>query len=186
MDYLKRPTKRRFVIVRSQYDICTRRSSSEQSSEHSSVSPVHSSVYKDPLPSPSCESNPSEQLEDDESMDNVKTEVRSRSPTPTILNSIKQRRSTDRSQDSSSPMNTQPIAGRTFYSPLGSYLSPHDTADIHNMSDLMHLCEQLNLAATTNSTALSTVYPVQFILKSRAYDARMHFLAGSPSDNSLV
>ena len=39
----------------------------------------------------------------------------------------------------------------------------------------MILCEQLNSSATKNNTALSTVYPVQFILKSHAYDARHAF-----------
>ena len=48
----------------------------------------------------------------------------------------------------------------------------------------MSLCEKLNVTASkTNS---STIYPVQFILKSHAYDARMHFLAGSPSIANAV
>ena len=50
----------------------------------------------------------------------------------------------------------------------------------------MILCEQLNASATQNNTALATVYPVQFILKSNGYDARMHFLAGSPALASLL
>jgi hypothetical protein len=50
----------------------------------------------------------------------------------------------------------------------------------------MILCEQLNSSATKNNIALATVYPVQFILKSHAYDARMHFLAGSPTLASLL
>jgi len=39
----------------------------------------------------------------------------------------------------------------------------------------MTLCEKLNLSADS-----PTVYSVQFILKSHAYDGRMHFIAGSP------
>lgn len=50
----------------------------------------------------------------------------------------------------------------------------------------MILCEQLNSSATKSNTALSTVYPVQFILKSNAYDARLHFLAGSPTLASIL
>ena len=50
----------------------------------------------------------------------------------------------------------------------------------------MILCEQLNSSATESNTALATVYPVQFILKSHAYDARLHFLAGSPTLASLL
>jgi hypothetical protein len=50
----------------------------------------------------------------------------------------------------------------------------------------MILCEKLNSSATKNNTALSTVYPVQFILKSHAYDARLHFLAGSPTLASIL
>jgi hypothetical protein len=45
----------------------------------------------------------------------------------------------------------------------------------------MALCEKLNLAVSKTNANLSTAYPVQFILKSHAYDARMHFLAGSPN-----
>jgi RNA-binding protein 15 len=44
----------------------------------------------------------------------------------------------------------------------------------------MALCEKLNKSASKTNSNLSTVYSVQFILKSHAYDARMHFLAGNP------
>ena len=44
----------------------------------------------------------------------------------------------------------------------------------------MTFCEKLNSSATKNNPNSSTVYPVQFNLKSHAYDARMHFVAGSP------
>lgn len=108
----------------------------------------------------------------------MKTEPESPKSSPVI----KQRRSTDRCE---TPISS-PTAGRTFYPPLGSYLSSKDTEEIHNVPQLLELCEQLNLCATQNSTALSTVYPVQFILKSHGYDARMHFLAGSPTLASLV
>ena len=113
----------------------------------------------------------------------VKIETHSHSPTPPISNSIKQRRSTDHSETSSL---NPPVAGRTFHPPLGSYLSSKDTTHITNINELMILCEQLNSSATKSNTALSTVYPVQFILKSHAYDARMHFLAGSPTLASLL
>jgi hypothetical protein len=116
----------------------------------------------------------------------VKTETHSHSPTPPITNLIKQRRSTDHSQTSSLTNLHSPVAGRTFYSPLGSYLSASDTANINNINELMILCEELNSSATKSNTALSTVYPVQFILKSNAYDARMHFLAGSPTLASIL
>lgn len=39
----------------------------------------------------------------------------------------------------------------------------------------MNFCERLN-----SSTSKSSIYPVQFNLKSRTYDARMHFIAGNP------
>jgi hypothetical protein len=39
----------------------------------------------------------------------------------------------------------------------------------------MTLCEKLNSSADS-----PTVYQVEFILKSHAYDARLHFLAGNP------
>ena len=73
-----------------------------------------------------------------------------------------------------------PIAGRTVHGPFGSYLSSSDTASVHDVNDLMALCEQLNVSASRMSTSAATVYPVQFFLKSQAYNARMHFLAGNP------
>lgn len=45
----------------------------------------------------------------------------------------------------------------------------------------MILCEKLNSSSNT-----PTVYPVEFILKSHAYDARLHFLAGSPQFASSI
>ena len=116
----------------------------------------------------------------------MKAERQSPSLTSPILAPIKQRRSTDRSQTPPFLNQLSPIAGRTFYSPLGSYLSEKDTANVNNIPDLMILCEQLNSSVTKDNTALSTVYPVQFILKSHVYDARMHFLAGSPTLASLL
>ena len=57
---------------------------------------------------------------------------------------------------------------------MGSYISPDDTSEINNTEELISLCEKLN----EHSPA---VYPVEFILKSHAYPARMHFLAGNPT-----
>ena len=175
IDYLDRPTNRRVVMVRRQ---------PKSPSLSRSPSPASSSsVPEDRSRSPSHDP---EQV-DDSSIADVKPETRSRSPTPPppLLSSIKERRSTDRSSISPE-LDLVPIAGRTFYSPVGSYLSTKDTIHIHRMPDLMLLCEKLNLAATTNSTALATVYPVQFFLKSNAYDARLHFLAGSPTLASVL
>ena len=176
IDYLDRPTNRRFVIVRPQY-----KPPSLSRSPTPASSSRHSSVPEDRSRSPS----PDLEQVDEPSIADVKTESRSRSPTPPLLTPIKERRSTDRSEISPE-LDLVPIAGRTFYSPVGSYLSTKDTVHIHRMPDLMLLCEQLNLAATTNSTALATVYPVQFVLKSNAYDARLHFLAGSPTLASVL
>ena len=176
IDYLDHPTSRRFVIVRPQQKSSnrhespspsaasrSRRSSSASSTQHRSPSPSKNLDHEEPP-----ENNLTEEF---------KTEIHSPSPTPPIPTPIKQRRSTDHSQTSSLG---PPVAGRTFHSPLGSYLSSQDTANITNLNELMILCEQLNSSATKNNTALSTVYPVQFNLKSHAYDARIHFLAGSP------
>lgn len=185
MDYLERPTTRRFVIVRPQYATTARPASPSpsahsQSRESSVASSARSSVE-------SQRSSEAEHSEKDETplTESLKTEAHSPSPTPPPLVAIKQRRSTERSL-SPPPADLSPIAGRSFYEPIGSYLSPKDTANVHNISGLMALCEELNLSATQNSTALSTVYPVQFILKSHAYDARMHFLAGSPTLASVL
>ena len=183
IDFLDRPTSRRFVIVRPQPKPSTRRdtrSLSHSPSRHSSPA----SSTKDHAHSPINNIANDEQAEDN-LPENLKAETHSRSPTPPILNTIKQRRSTDHSQ-TPSLTNSSPIAGRNFYSPLGSYLSSTDTENVNNINELMILCEQLNSSATKSNTALSTVYPVQFILKSHAYDARMHFLAGSPTLASIL
>ncbi|CAF3447001.1 unnamed protein product [Rotaria sp. Silwood1] len=184
IDYLDRPTSRRFVVVRPHKKSLNKRESRSSSRSKSRNRSPASSTH-DRTRSPSNDVNNDEQTKDNLT-ENLKTETHSRSPTPSsILNTIKQRRSTDRSE--SSPLtNLAPIAGRTFYGSLGSYLSPDDTANVTNLDELMILCEQLNLSATKSNTALATVYPVQFILKSHAYDARMHFLAGSPSLASIL
>jgi hypothetical protein len=135
IDYLDRPTARRFVIVRPQ-DNTVKRRTSRSSSVASSASSTRSV------------SNDGQQ----ENGGNKNFKQQYRSPSPSL-----------------------PKAGRTFYGPFGSYLSSDDTTNINNTSDLMTLCEKLNLSAD-----LPTVYSVQFILKSHAYDARMHFLAGNP------
>ncbi|CAF3025939.1 unnamed protein product [Rotaria sp. Silwood2] len=195
IDYLDRPTSRRFVIVRPQKKSSNRRESRSSSrSKPRNKSPA--TPKYDRTRSRSNNNNNDEEIKDNLT-ENLKTETHSRSPTPSssppppppppppILNTIKQRRSTDRSQ--SSPLtNLAPIAGRTFYGALGSYLSPNDTENVNNLNELMILCEQLNASATKSNTALATVYPVQFILKSHAYDARMHFLAGSPTLASIL
>jgi RNA-binding protein 15 len=188
IDYLDHPTSRRFVIVRPQQKSPHRHESRSSSSSSSSAAASHSRHSSSASSTQHRTPSPSNDLHHDEPLENnlteeVKTETHSRSPTPPISNPIKQRRSTDHSETSSL---NPPVAGRTFYSPLGSYLSSKDTANITNINELMILCEQLNSSATKNNTALSTVYPVQFILKSHAYDARMHFLAGSPTLASLL
>ena len=176
IDFLERPIPRRSGITRPQPKATTRQesqspSSSPSSSRHSSSPSVHANADQ------TLEPNTDEQM---------KLETHSRSPTPPISNGIKQRRSTDRSETPPITIDPPPIAGRTFYSPLGSYLSANDLADVTNINELMILCEQLNASATKSNTALSTVYPVQFILKSHAYEARMHFLAGSPTLASIL
>lgn len=177
IDFLDRPTTRRFVIVRAR---------PSSSSFSSGVSDDHPAL---PSPSPVASAIPlqaekSEEEEEEEQEATTKTsEILKKEPqSPQSTPIIKQRRSTDRSE---TPI-LVPTAGRTFYPPLGSYLSTKDTQHIQNIPQLMELCEQLNYCATHNSTALSTVYPVQFILKSHGYDARMHFLAGSPTLASIV
>lgn len=186
IDYLDRPTSRRFVIVRPQKQPL-KRGESRSSSRSKSRDTSPTSPARDRTRSPSNDSNHDDQLEpdDDDVVENVKTETRSRSPTPPLPITIKQRRSTDGSETPSLTVSS-PIAGRTFHGSLGSYLSSNDTANVNNLNDLMILCEQLNTSATKNNTALSTVYPVQFILKSHAYDARLHFLAGSPTLASIL
>lgn len=184
IDFLDRPTSRRFVIVRPQTKPSNRHESRSSSESHSYRSSSASSTQNH-AKSPSNDLNHNEQT-DNNLTEDVKAETHSRSPTPPILNPIKQRRSTERSETPSLTNLTSPIAGRTFYGPLGSYLSSKDTTNVNNINELMILCEQLNSSATKSNTALSTVYPVQFILKSHAYDARMHFLAGSPTLASIL
>lgn len=121
-----------------------------------------------------------------ESTGEVKTEARSPTPSSTGCHvPVKERRSTDGS-DFSLPSYGIPLAGRTFYAPLGAYLSTTDTDHIRTISELFVLCEQFNEAATQSSTALSTVYPVDFVLKAQNYDARLHFLAGNSTLASLL
>ncbi|CAF3898498.1 unnamed protein product [Rotaria magnacalcarata] len=193
IDYLDRPISRRFVIVRPQNKPSNKRESRSSSRNRSPASSTH-----DRARSPSNDKNNNEDNNDqNKTVENVKAETKSpprtpsppppppSSPPPTIPTIIKQRRSTDRSE--SPPLTNQaPIAGRTFHGLLGSYLSQDDTANVNNLNELMILCEQLNASATKSNTALSTVYPVQFILKSHAYDARLHFLAGSPTLASIL
>ncbi|CAF1589469.1 unnamed protein product, partial [Adineta ricciae] len=183
IDYYDRSAVvRRFISQLAQNSSNRRESrSSSKSSSHKSSSTSRSSSRSR---SQSNHPEPVEQTEDI-AIENVKTETHSRSPTPSIANPIKQRRSTDGSQ-TPSLADMSPVAGRTFHGPLGSYLSATHTADITSVNSLMVLCEQLNSSATQNNTALSTVYPVQFILKSHAYDARMHFLAGSSTLASIL
>jgi hypothetical protein len=185
IDYLDRPTSRRFVIVRPQEKSSHRRESRSASSASHSRHSSPASSTKSRTHSPPNDFNNEEQPEDNPPED-VKPEIQSPSPTPPVLNTIKQRRSTEHSETPSLTIFSPPIAGRTFYAPLGSYLSSEDTINIKNINELMILCEQLNSSVTKSNTALATVYPVQFILKSQAYDARMHFLAGSPTLASLL
>ena len=180
IDYLDRPIARRLVNPRLAQKSITRqqsRSPSHHSSPASSTEHRERSLFN--------HSNPDQALENP-SDEQIKIETHSRSPTPPIANSIKQRRSTEHSETAPITIEPPPIAGRTFYSPLGSYLSDNDVVNVTNIHELMILCEQLNASATRSNTALSTVYPVQFILKSTAYDARMHFLAGSPTLASIL
>lgn len=151
IDYLDRPTARRFVIVRPQDNTTKRRTS--RSSSVSSASSIQSGSSKGRVRSVSND----DQQDNSLNKSSTKRQSQSRSPSP-------KRRSL-----------TPPFAGNTFYGPYGSYLAPDDTANVNNISDLMTLCEKLN------STASKTAYSVQFILKSHAYEARMHFLAGNPN-----
>ena len=186
-------TSRRFVIVRPQSPATPSRSSSHSSSRQSSEESESRSDTSSET-SEQSDDEDKEQIEENEQRteqiekptDHLKTEVHSPSAIlePGLL-PVKERRSTDQS-NTSTTMSRAPVAGRTFYTPLGSYLSSKDTEHIENVKGLMILCEQLNEAATQNSTALSTVYPVQFMLKSDTYDARLHFLAGSPTLASIL
>ncbi|CAF3628194.1 unnamed protein product [Rotaria socialis] len=197
IDYLDRPTSRRFVIVRPQKKPSNKRESRSSSRNRSPASSTRDRARSSSNDKNSREDNNDQHKTVDNLVENVKAETKSPPPTPsppppslpspppTIPTIIKQRRSTDRS-DSPPLISQAPIAGRTFHGLLGSYLSPNDTANVNNLNELMILCEQLNASATKSNTALSTVYPVQFILKSHAYDARLHFLAGSPTLASIL
>ncbi|CAF1112933.1 unnamed protein product [Adineta steineri] len=167
IDYLDRPNARRFVIVRPQDNTTKPRTS--RSSSASSASSVHSRTSKDRVRSVSHD----DQQENNTNKNSKRqsSRSRSRSPlTPPPPAPTSKRRSP-----------SPPTAGQTFYGPYGSYLSSDDTNNINNISDLMTFCEKLNTSVLKNNTNSSTAYPVQFILKSHAYDARMHFLAGSPN-----
>lgn len=128
IDYLDRPTARRFVIVRPQDKPSKRRTS--RSSSASSIESRRSS--KD----------------------------RTRSISQDDIETLK-------------PPAYAPSLGRTFYGPLGSYFSTNDANYLTNINELINFCDKL-------SSKPSSIYPVQFNLKSHAYDARMHFIAGSP------
>ena len=138
IDYLDRPTARRFVIVRPQDNTTKRRTS--RSTSHSSISSTRSSKER-------LRSISNEDLRDQKI-------IKRRSPSP-------------------------PLAGQTFYGPFGSYFSSDDTSNVNNISDLITFCDKLNSTAMKTNANYSTVFSVQFILKSHAYDAQMHFLAGS-------
>jgi hypothetical protein len=159
IDYLDRPTARRFVIVRPQDNTSKRRTS--RSTSASSASSTRSRSSKGRVRSVSHEDQ-----QENNPTKNFKRQSPSRSPSPPPTK-----------RRSPSP----PSVGHTFYPPYGSYLSSDDTTNINNITDLMALCEKFNLTASKTNANLSTAYPVQFILKSHAYDARMHFLAGSPN-----
>jgi RNA-binding protein 15 len=159
IDYLDRPTARRFVIVRPQDNTIKRRTS--QSTSVSSASSVRSS--KDRVRSISNDDQP------DNKISKRQSRSPSASPPPPPPPPPSKRRSL-----------SPPTAGHTFYGPFGSYFSSDETTNINNISDLITFCEKLNSSSIKTNPNFSTVYPVQFILKSHAYDARMHFLAGNP------
>ncbi|UJR09104.1 hypothetical protein I4U23_013351 [Adineta vaga] len=161
IDYLDRPTARRFVIVRPQDNTVKQRTS--RSSSASSASSARSRSSKDRARSVSHDDE-----QDMNTNKNFKRQSHSRSPvSPPLPPPPAKRRSP-----------SPPAAGQTFYSPYGSYLSSDDTNNINNVNELMTLCEKLNTKSKNN---VSTAYSVQFILKTHAYDARMHFLAGNPN-----
>ena len=153
IDYLDRPTARRFVIVRPQDNTTKGRTS--RSSSVSSASSARSS--KDRLRSVSNDDQP------DTKTSNRQTRSPSGSPPPSKRRSL-----------------SPPTVGHTFYGPLGSYFSSDETNNVNNVNDLMTFCEKLNSSSIKNNPNSSSVYPVQFNLKSHAYEARMHFLAGNP------
>jgi len=166
IDYLDRPTARRFVIVRPQDNTSKRRTS--RSTSASSASSTRSRSSKGRVRSVSHEDQ-----QENNPTKNFKRQSPSRSPSPPPPPTKRR---------SPSP----PSVGHTFYPPYGSYLSSDDTTNINNITDLMALCEKFNLTASKTNANLSTAYPVQFILKSHAYDARMHFLAGSPNLANVI
>ncbi|CAF2987630.1 unnamed protein product [Rotaria sp. Silwood2] len=158
IDYLDRPTARRFVIVRPQDNTSKRRTS--RSSSASSASSTRTRSSKDRVRSVS-----NDDQRENGTNKNFKRQSHSRSPSTPSRNK----------RQSLSP----PVVEHHFYGPFGSYLSSDDTTNINNINDLMTLCDKFNSNKT--NTNLTTVYSVQFILKSHAYDARMHFLAGNPN-----
>ncbi|CAF0909369.1 unnamed protein product [Adineta ricciae] len=156
IDYLDQPTARRFVIVRPQDNTSKQRTS--RSSSASSASLERSRSPKDRLRSVSRD-------DEQDASKNFKRQSHSRSPVSPASAPSKRR----------TPSPVAPVAGQTFYSPYGSYLSPDDTNNINNVNELITLCEKLNSKIRNTRP---TAYSVQFVLKSHAYDARMHFLAG--------
>ncbi|CAF0857761.1 unnamed protein product [Didymodactylos carnosus] len=124
-----------------------------------------STASRSPISSSNEEQQDIKQEIKDESTSPLKRH-HSSSPSPT-------KRQRNKRERSSSP-------GRTFYGPFGTYISPRATNSLTKMNDLIVLCEQLNNELVKSTKSLSTVYPVQFLLKSCHYDARMHFIAGNP------
>ena len=154
MDYLDRPTTRRFVIVRPQ-DKPTKRRTSRSSSA--------SSVESAPSSKGRTRSISQDDVQEKKTLKRQSSSPATPPPPPPPPPQPSKRRSP-----------SPPSIGRTFYGPFGSYFSTDDAANVINIDELINFCEKLS---TTKS---SSVYPVQFNLKSHAYDARMHFMAGSP------
>ncbi|CAF1190539.1 unnamed protein product [Rotaria sordida] len=156
IDYLDRPTARRFVIVRPQDNTSKRRTS--RSSSASSASSTRSRSSKDRVRSVS-----NDDQRENGTNKHFKRQSHSRSPSIPSRNK----------RQSQSPT----IIEHHFYGPFGTYLSSDDTTNINNINDLIILCEKFHSTKTNFNSA--KIYPVQFILKSHAYDARMHFIAGN-------
>lgn len=135
IDYLDRPTARRFVIVRPQ-DNTTPKDRASRSTSHSSIS--------------------NDDVHEPKSSNQI-----SRSPSPI---------------DERSPSPAPSVVGQTFAGPLGTYLSPQDAEHVTNINDLFKLCDKL----VKSNTKYTSIFPVEFVLKSHAYEARLHFLAGNP------
>lgn len=147
IDYLDRPTARRFVIVRPQETAVS--SSKRRGSRSSSVSSRRSAS---PDESPRKNSKRA-------------ASSASRSPSPT------KRRSPSPS-----------MVGRASHGPFGSYLSAHDTTNINSINEFIELTEKFHPSSNKGKEATFPVlYPVWFILKSHAYAAQLHFIAGNPS-----